>query len=306
MNVDSKLLGGLSILVTIVVTGGFRKAAAVLGRPASSITKELAQLESTLGTRLLHRSTRSVSLTDDGRRLYETAQPLIAELEEAVRAAASARKAVRGRLRVNVDPLFSRLVLARHISDFVDAHPGLELEIVTRDQLGDLIAEGFDVAVRFGEPASQALVARRLASTRILTVASPAYLERRGRPSHPADLQSVQYRCIQYRDSASGQNFAWEFHKGEQRLTVATNGPITVSDVGSLHQLCVSGHGIAQIMALGSEELLQQGKLVELFPAWDGELFPSVRTVRVAPDLAGENARVPGFCRAAEVLTHVP
>jgi DNA-binding transcriptional LysR family regulator len=115
-------------------------------------------------------------LTDEGRQLYEEIGPLLAGIGDAVTLTAGASAAVRGRLRVNVDSFFSRRMLAPHVAKFLERYPELSLELVTRDQLGDLVADGFDIAVRFGQPPSSSLIARKLMETRTVTVASPAYI----------------------------------------------------------------------------------------------------------------------------------
>jgi DNA-binding transcriptional LysR family regulator len=182
--------------------------------------------------------------------------------------------AVRGRLRINVDPYFARLVLAPRVGKFLAAHPELSLEILGRDRLGDLVADGFDAALRFGEPEPSSLIARRLLDTRVLTCAAPAYLAKRGRPAHPRELGDKRHECIHFVDPVIGRPFPWEFHRGRQKIRVAVSGRLTVNNVGTMLGACAAGHGIAQIMALGTEDLLNRGKLVELFPDWPDERFP--------------------------------
>ena len=181
---------------------------------------------------------------------------------------------VRGRLRVNVDPFFARLVLAPRLGKFLAAYPELSVEIVGRDRLGDLVADGFDAAVRFGEPEPSALVVRRLLETRVLTCAAPSYLARQGRPTHPRELGEGRHECIHYLDPVTGRPFPWEFHRGRQKLGVAVSGRLAVNNVGTMLGACVAGHGVAQVLALGTEDLLSSGKLIELFPDWPGEQFP--------------------------------
>jgi DNA-binding transcriptional LysR family regulator len=215
-----------------------------------------------------------VSLTDEGRRYYDQVMPLMAGLEEAAAVAAGGAAFVRGRLRINIDPFFSRLILGPRLGAFLDSHPDLQLELFTRDQLGDMVAEGFDLAVRFGEPVTSGMVARRLLDTRILTVAAPAYLKRRGRPLTPPELGRDDHVCIDFRDPATGRPFPWEFHRKHKKIEVQVQSRLTVNDVGTMHSACVAGYGIAQIMQLGAESLLAEGRLVDLFPDWPDERFP--------------------------------
>jgi DNA-binding transcriptional LysR family regulator len=194
-----------------VETGNFVRAAEALGLTPSGASRAVARLEARVGVRLLDRTPRAVSLTDDGRRFHAQVAPLLAGLEEAATQAAGAAHAVQGRLRVNVDPWVVRLVLAPRLSAFLAAHPLLSLGMLVRDTLGDLVSEGVDVAVRFDEPEPSSLIARKLLETRIPVCAAPAYLARHGPPQHPRDL--AQHECLLYRDPVTGRRFPWEFHR---------------------------------------------------------------------------------------------
>jgi DNA-binding transcriptional LysR family regulator len=272
MAFDFRLLSGVGVLAAVVSSGSFARAAEALGLSASGVSRAVARLEARVGTRLLDRTTRSLRLTDEGLHFYEQVGPLLDGIEEAARLASGASEAVRGRLRVNVDPFFSRLVLAPRLGDFLARHPALELEVFTRDTAGELVADGMDVAVRFGPPAVATLIARKLLDTRILTVAAPAYVLARGRPATPSDL--VDHSCIQFRDPSSGRPFEWEYQRGDEVLPVETTGPLLVTDVGTMLGACIAGAGVAQVMALGVQDALRDGRLVELFPDWPGETFP--------------------------------
>jgi DNA-binding transcriptional LysR family regulator len=193
--VDARLLSGVEVLVAVMETGSFIRAAEALGLSDSGVSRAVARLEARLGVRLLERTTRSLRLTDEGGRFYAEAAPLLAQLSDAALALTSSRQAVRGRLRVEMDPFFSRLVLAPRLGDFLVRYPGLSLELVTTEAPGDLVAHGFDVGVRFGEPAAVGMIAHKLLETRILTVASPAYLERHGRPEHPRSPLQMSAPC---------------------------------------------------------------------------------------------------------------
>jgi len=272
MAFDTRLLTGLGVLIAVVESGSFTRAAATLGMTDSGISRAVARLESRLGARLLDRTTRSVRLTEEGRRLHAAAAPLLEEIEQAAAAVSGARATIRGRLRVDVDPFLSRRVLAARLPELLAAHPALEVELLTREATGELVGSGIDLSLRFGEPPGGSVVAVRLAETRILTVASPAYLRARGRPEHPQDLP--RHECIQFRDAATGRPFAWEFRRGGEILPVATAGRLTLTDVDTMLTACVAGGGIAQVMDLGVGPLLADGRLVELFPDWPDEMFP--------------------------------
>jgi len=165
-------------------------------------------------------------------------------------------------------------VLAPRLEAIIAEHPELALEVVVRDQIGNLVADGFDAAVRFGDPPT-GLIARRLLQTRILTCASPSYLARHGHPRHPRDL-ARNHTVILFLDPQTGRPFDWEFHQGKKIITVPVHGRLIVNDVATAIGACVAGHGIAQLMEYkhGASELLRSGALVELFPRWHDELFP--------------------------------
>jgi DNA-binding transcriptional LysR family regulator len=271
MAFDGRLLGGISVLAAVVETGNFVRAAEALGLTQSGVSRAVARLEMRIGVRLFDRTPRAVSLTDEGRRFHAQVVPLLAGLEEAASEAAGAAHAVRGRLKVNTDPWFARLVLAPQLRCFMDAHPQLSVEPLARDTLGDLV-EGFDVAVRFGEPEPSGLIARKLLETRILTCASPAYLARSGRPRHPRDL--MRHECLLFRDPVSGRPFLWEFHRVGEVMEVKVSGRLVLNDLATKLAACAAGHGIAQAFEFGLDRLLASGELIQILPEWAEERFP--------------------------------
>lgn len=274
MSFDPGLAGGMGVLSAVVDSGSFARAADSLDMTPSGVSRAISRLEKRLGIRLFDRTTRSVQLTDEGRRFYEQIAPLLASLEEAANSAADSALTVCGRLRVNIDPYFSRLVLGPVLGQFMSRYPQLQLDLHTKDQLGDLVAEGFDLAIRFGYPQSSSLIARKLMEVRVLTVAAPAYLKRHGRPSSPQELESGQHMCIDFRDSQTGRPFAWEFHRPGEKLIVRTDGRLVINDASTLYSACEHGHAVAQMLDLGLEPALKAGTLVELFPDWPNERFP--------------------------------
>lgn len=255
MPFDERMLNGMGVLTAIVDCGSFAAAGEALDMSQSGVSRSVARLETRLGIRLFDRTTRSVVLTDEGRRFYEQIVPLLGGLEEAAATAAQGATAVRGRLRVSMDPLFSRLVLGPRLGAFIDRHPDLQLELITRDQLGDMVADGFDLAIRFGEPPVSTLISRKLIDTRIMTVAAPSYLKKHGHPASPAELENGKHVCIKFRNPLTGYPFSWEFHRGRKKIAITPQGRLMVNDVGTLHSVCAAGQGIAQVLALGVESL---------------------------------------------------
>lgn len=274
MSFDTRLLDGVGVVMAIVDHGSFVRAAETLDMTQSGVSRAVARLEARLGIRLFDRTTRSVTLTDDGRRFHEEITPLLAQLQEVTSAASRGVSAVRGRLRVNIDPYFSRLVLGPRLGQFVEDHPNLTLDLVTRDTLGDMVADGFDVAFRFGHPRHSTLVARKLLDARVVTLAAPSYLKRHGRPRVPADLESPQHTCIHFRDPETGRPFSWEFWRGDEHLVVQANGRLVVNEGGTMHSVCMAGHGICQTLEYGAQSLIADGKLVRILTEWGDETFP--------------------------------
>ncbi|WP_456620710.1 MULTISPECIES: LysR family transcriptional regulator [unclassified Bradyrhizobium] len=272
MPFDGRLLSGVTVLSAVIEAGTIARAADALGLTASAVSRAISRLEARVGVRLLERTTRSLSLTDEGRRFYERVGPHLAGIEEAAIEASGSAGIVRGRLRVNVDPFFSRIVLSSHIRTFLVQHPEVSLELLMRDAVGDLGAGGFDLALRFGDPPNGSLVARKLVETRVLTVAAPAYIAEHGRPRHPSEVPD--HDCIGFYDAANQRPFDWEFRKGQEVLPVKVSARVLVSDVGAMLSACEAGAGIAQILQLGSSHLVESGALINLFPEWSGEMFP--------------------------------
>jgi DNA-binding transcriptional LysR family regulator len=273
MAFDGRLVANVGVLAAIVEGGSFARAADALGLSPSGVSRAIARLESSVGVRLLDRTTRSVTLTDEGRRLYGEIGPLLSGIGDAFTHTAGSSSVVRGRLRINVDAFFSRMMLASHIGRFLERHPEIALELITRDHLGDLVGEGFDIAVRFGQPPSSSLVARKLFETRTVTVASPSYVEKHGRPTKPSEL--ADHACIQVRNSLTGEPLGdWRYQQRGETQSVKTAGRLLVTEVGTMLGACLAGVGIARVKAIGIRDLLAQGLLVELLPDWHGETFP--------------------------------
>lgn len=273
MSFDSRLLSGIGVISAVVEAGNFARAGEAMGLTQPAVSRAIARLEDRLGIRIFNRTSRSVSLTEEGRRFYETVSPLLANIEQAALDASSATARVRGRLRINADGTFGHFILAPRISEFLDRYPELSVEIFVQDRIGDLVAEGYDVAIRFGEPEQSSLKARLLLETRVLTCASQAYLATHGTPTHPHDLQDG-HQCVLIRDPVTGRPYGWEFQSGKETIPISVSGPLMVNDTGSIIAACVGGSGIAQLLDLYAGALLADDKLVHLLPDWSEETFP--------------------------------
>ena len=269
---DGPLFSGIIVFAQVAQSGSFVSAAERLGLSPSGVSRAIGRLEKRLGVRLLSRTTRVLTLTDDGRVLFEEARSHLDAVAEAAARAAGTADAVRGTLRVNIDPVFNHFVLAARLPDFLARFPDLNVELLMRDSVGDLIADRFDLAVRFGAPPVGRLVARRLAEARVLTVAAPVYLARHGMPSHPRDVPS--HRLILLQNPETNRPHEWEFRCRSAVVQIPAKGPLLLSDAASMLAACVAGAGIAQILDWAAGDLLRRHALVNLFPDWHGERYP--------------------------------
>jgi DNA-binding transcriptional LysR family regulator len=280
---DARLLSGVTVLATVVERGSFTRAAELLGLSASGVSRAISRLEQRLGVRLLDRTTRTLRLTAEGARLNQLAAPHLAGIEEAANSAAGAASAAKGMIRASLNSFFARHILAPHLPEFNQRYPELSLMLVQIPDAGDLIAEGIDIAVRFGPQPSSTMSSRLLLETRVLTVAAPSYIKTRGRPKSPEALSA--HDCIQYLDPQRAKPYEWEFRRAEKVLPVDTVGRLTLADVDTMIAACVAGAGIAQVLALSVESLVANGTLIDLFPEWPGETFPlfAIRPSRRLP-----------------------
>ena len=271
MAFDTRLLTGVGVLAAVTEAGNFARAAEMLGLTPSAVSRAVARLEARVGVRLFDRTPREVSLTEEGRRFHTQVMPLLAGLDEAATEAAGAAAVVGGRLRVSVDPWFARLVLAPRLQQFLVRYPLLSVDLSTSNYREAMMA-GVDVAVRFGPPDESSLIARKLLETRVLTVASPAYLERHGEPRSPQDL--IHHQALLFRDPQTGLPFPWEFRRGGKVREVKVSGRLVMDDSSVAISACLAGQGIFQSLAIGLADLLSRGELVHILAEWSEERFP--------------------------------
>ncbi len=289
------------MLAAVVEAGSFVRAGEALGLTQSAVSRAVARLEDRVGVRLFRRTARSISLTDEGVRFYESIAPHLAAIQDATVEAGGSSARPRGRLRVNVDAGIGQFVLTPHLQPFLAKHPDLSVEIAVRDRMGDLVREGFDVAVRFGLAQPSALKARLLLRTRVLTCAAPGYIARRGLPRRPADVE--KHPCVLMRDPATGSHFAWEFVRGKKVVPVNVSGQLMVNESGSLLAACLGGHGIAQVLELYARELLAGKRLVQVLPDWAEETYPLYAYHHAEPLMS---AKVRAFLDFVVALTRAP
>lgn len=255
-------LNELLVFVRVVQAGGFSHAARRLAMPKSSVSKKVSDLEARLGTRLLHRTTRRLGLTDAGRVYFERGERLVADLEQADNAVAELQTSPRGLLRVAV-PL-SLGMLGPVVARFLAAHAQVEVQVVCSDQLVDLVRDGFDLAVRAGPLHDSSLIAQRIGTMKRVLVASPRYLRKHGRPRTPEELG--QHASINF-GSGSDPN-VWSLEFEQQRKDIRVRPRLTVNDFEMMLDAAREGVGIAWVPDFRAADDLRHKRLINVLPAW--------------------------------------
>lgn len=240
--------------------------------PKATVTTLVQNLESHLGAKLLHRTTRRVSVTPDGAAYYERCIRILAEIEETESALGHTRSSPRGRLRVDVPGTFGRRVLVPALPDFFARYPDIRLEVGCSDRPVDLIEEGVDCVVRGGVQPDSTLVARRVGLVDFVTCATPEYLERYGAPAHPHDL--ARHRCVNYFSSKTGRIFAWSFNKGGERIELQLEGLVALNDGEAYLEAGLAGLGIVQAATFMVNDALASGRLKHVLDDWETEPLP--------------------------------
>jgi DNA-binding transcriptional LysR family regulator len=252
----------MQAFVAVVEAGSFVGAAEALGISKTAVSRLVGELEARLGARLMHRTTRRLSLTEEGERFHARSRELLAGLEEAeTEVQAQAGDAV-GQLRVNVPVSFGLLQLAPLWPRFMQRHPRVVLDVTLSDRLVDLVDEGFDLAVRIARLPSSSLVSRQLASTRMLLCASPDYLRAHGTPTHPAELAG--HAVISYTLLATGEQ--WEFQGPDGPITVKVHPRLRSNSGDTCCVAALQHQGIVLQPAFLVDAALRTGALVELLP----------------------------------------
>lgn len=265
-------LDAMQIFVRVAELSSFTRAAESMGAPKASMSTAVQQLESLLGTRLLHRTTRRVELTQDGRAFYERSKDVLADMDELQSMFQHEQQALRGRLRVDMPSRVAHDLILPALPQWLAGHPQLELEISSTDRLVDLVREGFDCVLRVGELEDSSLIARPLGSLRMMNCASPAYLEAYGRPRRLEDLS--RHRMVHYVSTLGARPLGWEYFDGAAWRCIPMAGIITVNNVDAYEAGCVAGLGLIQAPTLGMRPLIAAGKLVEVLPKYRAAPMP--------------------------------
>lgn len=252
-------LSAIAAFVRVVEAHSFAAAARQLELSASGVSRAVSRLETSLGVRLLARTTRSLSITEEGRAFYERCRRILADLDEATESISDARDHPRGRLRVAAAMSVGRALVLPNLSEFHERYPDIRLEMVLGDRSMDMVEEGIDCALRVGELADSSMVARRIGQFRSLVCASPGYLEKFGRPTRLDELAG--HRCIGYTKPVQGI-VPWDFWTPEGRTSIEIAPMLALNDAESVIQAGVQGLGLIQTGYAIAALYLKYGKLV--------------------------------------------
>jgi DNA-binding transcriptional LysR family regulator len=251
--------------VAVADGGSFTAAAERLGLSRALASKYVAQLEERLGQQLLHRTTRSVALTDDGRAYLEPCRRLLDDFDDLEISASVRSRAPSGRIRLTAPLIIGEIYLADMLAAFIGRYPQVSIDLVLTDRFVNLIDEGFDLAIRAGELDDSSLIARRLAVTRAMVCASPAYIERHGAPQTPQELAG--HTCIVDMNMRNGAR--WPFLVDGRPLRVEVSGPLSVNSATATRRLVLAGRGIGHCPAFVVAEDLASGRLVRLLQPYE-------------------------------------
>lgn len=252
------------IFTRVVESASFTRAADTLGLPRSSVSAAVQTLETRLGTRLLHRTTRKVAPTQDGAAFYERCLRLISDMDEAENLFRRSASGPTGRLRVDLPSRIGRLIVAPALPEFLARYPGIDIDIGMTDRAVHLIEESVDCALRVGPLADSGLIARPFGTLRLINVASPDYLQRHGTPLTPDDLGA--HVAVNYASPSSGRVEDWEWIEGGEVRTVSVTGRVSVNSAEGSIACCLAGLGLIQIPAFDVIDHIREGRLVEVMP----------------------------------------
>jgi DNA-binding transcriptional LysR family regulator len=251
-------LVSLALFARVVEGGSFTAAARAVGMSKSAVSTRVARLEDRLGARLLHRTTRRLALSEAGAALYEHAARMVAAADDAAEVAEGTSREPRGQLRISAPVTLAQMHLAPALAEFLRAHPSVQVDLEASDRIVDLVAERFDLAIRIARLGDSSLVARRLATDRLVVAASPAYLDRAGIPRSVADLS--RHNCLHYARTPPSAEWGFRGLGGVRRATAAGN--LVVSDGTVLRESAAAGLGLAVLPRFMVAADLASGRLV--------------------------------------------
>ena len=263
----------MRIFVRVVEAGTFTRAAHSLSLPKASVTKHVQALEERLRVKLLNRTTRRVTVTPDGAAYYDRTVRLLTDLDDIEASMTNARANPRGRLRIDVGTSVAQLLIIPHLAEFHARYPDIQVDLGVSDRTVDLIGDNVDCVIRGGELSDQSLVARRIGNLEFITVAAPAYLERKGTPTHPLEIEE-KHASVIYFSPQSGRHYPLEFRRGDESIDITGPYQLSVNESNAYVTSIVAGLGIGQIISWQAQRYLDSGALVQLLPDWTQPLLP--------------------------------
>lgn len=256
-----EMLAEMVTFAKVVELKSFSAAADALSTSKSLVSKQIGALEEALGVRLLHRTTRRMSLTEIGAAYYEHCARILHEIEAAEATVAQLQAAPRGLLRVSTPVVFASMHLAPVLQKFINRHPGVEIEVNATDRVVDLVEEGFDLSIRITDQPAPGTVARKIAPVRWVTCASPAYLKRAGEPATPQDL--LKHQCLFY-PGLPALRHGWRYRAGNREVVIPVSGACRINNSEVLLQMAIAGMGIVMFPTYVVGRYLQSGRLQEI------------------------------------------
>ena len=285
---NTNLLDGVAVFVGVINTGSFTAAAQALGHSTSYVSKEITRLEKRLGSRLLNRTTRTISLTDAGRAYFERCSQIVIDAENAERSISQLQDKPRGLLRVNAPVSFASIYLLDYLSEFMNDFAEITLDVEFNDRMIDVVAEGYDVVIRAGNIQDSNLVARKFTTSKSVVVASPDYLKKNGRPLQASELE--QHACLAY--SLLPNPTLWNFVKDNSHTAVNINARLMANNAGLEVAMAVNGVGIGRLPLFCCEKEIAKGELVIILEDYDQ---PEIGVYVVYPHRQYLTARVRAF-----------
>lgn len=257
-------LMAMQVFVATVDSGSQSAAAEKLGMSRPVVSRYLVELEDWSGARLLHRTTRKLSLTAAGTDVYARSRELLELSQQMRQAVGEAGDTPRGRLRITASTTLGRSVLARLLAQFAAQYPAVSIDILLSDQLVDLVEQRIDLAVRITNSPGANMVARKLATCHVLLCAAPVYIGQHGAPQHPAQLRD--HNCLTH--ATYGKN-TWTFSKDGEQHEITVSGNISANDASAIEQTAICGAGLAMLPAYMALPLIAKGELVALLPGYE-------------------------------------
>lgn len=262
----------LKIYMKVAELQSFTKAAEALGLPKASVSAQVQQLENEIGTRLLNRTTRTVQLTPDGMAFYDRCKDVLADLGELESMFQNDPAGLTGKIRVDMPSRFARFIILPRLQEFLDAHPGIQIEIGSTDRFVDVVREGYDCVIRAGNLKDSSLIAKRLGELRMVNCASRSYLKKYGTPKSLADLKD--HFLVHYVSNFGGKPDGFEYRDGDTYRSIAMKGRVTVNNAEAYAAACVNGLGIIQAPRHTLSAHFMEKTLIEILPTHQAESMP--------------------------------